>query len=479
MGAARVAWAARSVKGLLSATSTDLVYRTAGLLESANDPSCTSFETSVLRESYSHENGSERHLKAQKRLLALEQASGASTFASKIQEQFAAWSAGFMAWGFFMKPWPCPMADVRSGTSQCRQAALIHGTAANGLTSVPHEQHCLALWWSLNLFFCSSSTCDMDDWDPDLCGGQAALAAALAYYAEDPCGHGKQMKSSAGTPSLDLYRCGTAAALLPLCFGDLPALDQWAEDVVVVYKDLDLPATRKYTEEGGAIIFSRPAFALLIELNRPAAACALFEAMGIVWSDTGFVLYDLAFQASSGVFPGSVKDADVVLQKLLMYLASPQSAALDAEVNAWIPAPAALAQHEREHGWCQHFAFSGILRPAAAAFLRLGRDDDAKEAARILVSPEHHCIMPIDLARGHGVLGQVAAKRGDMEEAGGHLGRAMEAAKASKYPLMEVLTARDWKLAVGASAAAAADAAIDAACAKMGKSREQLASLLL
>jgi hypothetical protein len=45
-------------------------------------------------------------------------------------------------------------------------------------------------------------------------------------------------------------------------------------------------------------------------------------------------------------------------------------------------------------------------------------------------------------------------------------------------PLVEVLAAQEWARSVGSSVATAADAAIDAACAKMGKSREQLASVL-
>jgi hypothetical protein len=118
-----------------------------------------------------------------------------------------------------------------------------------------------------------------------------------------------------------------------------------------------------------------------------------------------------------------------------------------------------------------------MLGLAASAFLRLGRDDDAAEAARILVSPEHGCIRRSDLAHGHGVLGQVAAKRGDAEAACGHFSSALEAAAASRFSLLEVIVARDWKRAVPASGAAA-DAAVDAACVKMGKSREQLASVL-
>ena len=75
------------------------------------------------------------------------------------------------------------------------------------------------------------------------------------------------------------------------------------------------------------------------------------------------------------------------------------------------------------------------------------------------------------------MLGQVAAKRGQLEEASGHFGRALEEAAASRLPMLELLAARDWKRAVGGSGEAA-EAVIDAACAKMGKSRAQLARVL-
>ena len=120
------------------------------------------------------------------------------------------------------------------------------------------------------------------------------------------------------------------------------------------------------------------------------------------------------------------------------------------------------------------FLYMGPLGLAASAFLRLGRNDDAAEAARILVSPEHGCIQQSDLAHGYGVLGKVAAKHGDLEAAGRHFEMALEAAAASRFGLWEVITARDWKLTVPLSAPTA-DAAIDAACSKMGKSRSQLA----
>jgi hypothetical protein len=160
-----------------------------------------------------------------------------------------------------------------------------------------------------------------------------------------------------------------------------------------------------------------------------------------------------------------------------MYLASPQTAALDAEVSGWIASPTALAQLEQDSSWNHDWAYQGILHLAAEAFFRLGRDGEAAEAASLCVAPQQHVRCRVTLAGCHSVLARVAAKRGDLEEAGGHFMRQLEAAKASRCPLLEVLAARDWKRAVSESGAAA-DALIDAACAKMGKSREQLAPVL-
>jgi uncharacterized protein HemY len=90
------------------------------------------------------------------------------------------------------------------------------------------------------------------------------------------------------------------------------------------------------------------------------------------------------------------------------------------------------------------------------------------------LSPEQQTREPCTLAECHKVLGQVAAKRGEFTEADGHFTRALEAAKASKYAMLEVLIAQSWKRAVGENGAAAADAVIDAACAKLGKPLEQV-----
>jgi hypothetical protein len=280
------------------------------------------------------------------------------------------------------------------------------------------------------------------------------------------------LEAKSGLVTFNFYVWGSGPCVLALYFGRVPALVQWAEDAVVHFKEQDLPRTRGYVDVGAEIMTLLSACRVLVSLGRASEAHAVLEAIGFGWSDGGFAVYDLYFAAASAFMPGHAKDADAVRHRLLLFLASPQSAAFDAEVGAWIPTPAAIAQHERDQT-VTRFNFMGMLGLAASAFLQLGRDDDAAEAARILVSPAHGCL-PNDLVHGHGVLGKVAAKRGDAEAAGGHFGRALEAATASRFPLWEVVAARDWKLAVPASGVAA-DAAIDAACVKMGKSRSELA----
>ena len=115
------------------------------------------------------------------------------------------------------------------------------------------------------------------------------------------------------------------------------------------------------------------------------------------------------------------------------------------------------------------------------ALLKLGRDDDACELARLILSSEAKLEKKWILMSSHGVLGQFAAKRGDIDEADGHFASALEEAKLSRLPMLEVLAARDWKrhlLAPQWRDCGAAEAAIDGACAKMKKTREQLARVL-
>ena len=116
------------------------------------------------------------------------------------------------------------------------------------------------------------------------------------------------------------------------------------------------------------------------------------------------------------------------------------------------------------------------------ALLKLGRDDDACELARLILSSKAKLEKKWILMSSHGVLGQFAAKRGDIDEADGHFASALEEAKLSRLPMLEVLAARDWKrhlLEPNGRGASEAESIIDAACLKMKKSREQLAPVLI
>ena len=117
----------------------------------------------------------------------------------------------------------------------------------------------------------------------------------------------------------------------------------------------------------------------------------------------------------------------------------------------------------------------------AHAFLKLGREDDAYEVSRIAVSPEQKTEKKTTLVSCHSILGQVAAKRGDLDEAEAHFANALREAALSRLPMLEVLAARDWKrhlLEPNGRDCGTAEEVIDSACAKMKKTREQLASVL-
>ena len=101
--------------------------------------------------------------------------------------------------------------------------------------------------------------------------------------------------------------------------------------------------------------------------------------------------------------------------------------------------------------------------------------------SRIAVSPEQKTEKKTTLVSCHSILGQVAAKRGDLDEAEAHFANALGEAALSRLPMLEVLAARDWKrhaLVAHGRSGAEADMVIDGACGKMGKTRKQLGSVL-
>ena len=146
-----------------------------------------------------------------------------------------------------------------------------------------------------------------------------------------------------------------------------------------------------------------------------------------------------------------------------------------------LPTPGSLADMEKKSADIRLFLAPDLCSFGARAFLRLNRDDDAYKLARLAVAPEQGTKKKTTLVICHSILGQVAAKRGDTEEAKGHFARALEEASVRRLPMLEVVAARDWRnhlLSVGGGDCSVAEAVIDAACAAMAKTRGQLARVL-
>ena len=100
---------------------------------------------------------------------------------------------------------------------------------------------------------------------------------------------------------------------------------------------------------------------------------------------------------------------------------------------------------------------------------------------RIAVSPEQKTEKKTTLVDCHSILGQIAAKRGNLDEAESHFANAMKEAKLSRLPMLEVLVARNMKkhlLEPNGRDCSVAEEGIDSACAKMNKTRGEVAWVL-
>lgn len=115
-------------------------------------------------------------------------------------------------------------------------------------------------------------------------------------------------------------------------------------------------------------------------------------------------------------------------------------------------------------------------------FLELGRNNDAFELARETVTPGQNTAKYWSRVTCHSIMGRIAAKRNQgAEEADEHFARALGDAKVSRLPMLELLVARDWKLYALAPAGRDCnyfEVVIDGACAKMNKTRAQLARVI-
>ena len=223
--------------------------------------------------------------------------------------------------------------------------------------------------------------------------------------------------------------------------------------------------------------------AFFMVLNREDMAADLMDCIGIRgWTD------DVTIQSIAtvaGNVARGVMDADkqsFCCLKLCAFLALGQEADDISQMQSWMPSPTELAEMAKK--WlCRVCCVLDVLYLGCLAYMKLDRDDDAYELASIAVSPEQATFKKIELVNCRSILGQIAAKRGNLKEADGHFAKALEEARfLSCLPMLEVLASQRWKqhlLVPNGRDTSAADAAIDAACAKMKKSRDDLASVLI
>lgn len=301
----------------------------------------------------------------------------------------------------------------------------------------------------------------------------------------------------------DFFRQSLFISVLALRFGNIQAINVWHQKLVEAYEEIDLPSSRDFTSETyqvghhllRAFMLCRTltshtfqvyglmctAIPTLLMIGMEAEAYWLLRCFGFTWDNTGFENLDLFNTTHKAAYPPLIVHTHTTLYRLLIILASPDGTINEAEANAWIPSPSALVEMEKGDVTVQAWGCYDMCSFAARSFLRLGRDDDAYDLARFAVAPELGTLKKTTLVSCHSILGQVAARRGETDEAEGHFARALEEAKTSRLPMLEILAVRDWRdhlLAPTGRDCGEAEAVIEAACTAMNKTRGQLQRVL-
>jgi hypothetical protein len=154
------------------------------LLEAADDASVRDFEIEVLKRAYTVELMSERNVKTQRRLAAVQAAAGAVTFESKYQEMLLAWAPGWMLqFGqmYGVREDPAPLEDVVEGTRIRLDALRDIAGQARALTDDPVLKRAVVFLYFMNTGFNLGCT-EHPFWDPAAFGGEAVLTEACSHW---------------------------------------------------------------------------------------------------------------------------------------------------------------------------------------------------------------------------------------------------------------------------------------------------------
>ena len=282
---------------------------------------------------------------------------------------------------------------------------------------------------------------------------------------------------------------GGVALMLGLHYMNVTLAQRWAQKVTETFVKADLPATGDFKDTFGiaeVTICMTQGSTLMVLLNLPADGRALMKAAGLDVDAQGVERTKLLARDADCYWQQAEDPIDKSFNwfytnyAFLLLLCADEGVEIYAELEDYVSklSPQTLIDIE-----CAMDAkVWGIADPILLGtlfFLKRGRDDDAVELASLAIKMSLY--KKHDLSICHSGLGQVAAKRGNLDEANGHFANALNEAKQSCKPMMEVLAARDWKkhlLMPHGWDCSAAEAVIDAACAKTEKTRGDLASVL-
>lgn len=131
--------------------------------------------------------------------------------------------------------------------------------------------------------------------------------------------------------------------------GNLAAVEMWHQKTLAAYENIDLPSSKNFKEEVIEIFLSLcTAYTLFVMLDRCQISCTLLSTIGFTWSPEGFENLDTTV-AEMAIMQPMYDHWCPIYFRLLIFLSSPDGAIDEAEVNAWIPSPAELAELERGH----------------------------------------------------------------------------------------------------------------------------------
>ena len=473
--AAHAAWCAAQGR-MPTADHVEILFRCASLLpERVGDGSIEALEMEILNRVSIVDQGSDRHAKVierRGRLLASKGETFESYWATSSQILFES-LRDFNWYGNDLKE-----RDLEKGLKR----TLEYG-------ELRHKAGLLAENEAVRSFFEKGGQIEMigrfiplscfEAWDPEYLGhSEESFLEMLDVYTAEVS---EFLHTNC---SYDFFVCGGHLSLFGLFYMNLDGARRWSTKVLEVWGDR-FKSSETMTKYGMEMLMMPEVGALLV-LNMKEEASAMLKACGYSMDAAGIEKIEANTQAVKRWSAHVDEEAPIALLKLLVFVCDDAGAEQADNIDFWLPSePEAVIELYRKYPINWVIQDADFINLGAMAYLKLGRDDAAYELAKLAVDPT---LKPLAVEKGltlvicHSVLGQVAAKRGDLEEADGHFANALNEAKLSRLPMLEVIAARDWKrhlLDPNGRDTSAAEAVIDGACAKAKKTRADIGRVLL